>query len=285
MVFQSKTDDSDRAQLVEVLWNLKQGFRKYGTGSLRLTVVQFNWLLNDPDYRESVIRRAESSGIEALQLIAAHARLLNRPGRLIASDRYKEPVLHAGEALEEPATTQHAHSRSSAPSPASKMILEHAYAANIGASSLLMRRGQPVLMSFPKAHKLSTGISLDLHNQTFTLHRAGCYLVRYGLSVFSNHPQARLSAALTVNNLAVTAASLPESPVSFYNHLTLELIQEFEAGSRVNLSLCAAGYADQSLASLLRFSNANAEPSPESFELSLASCGQGAFISIIQLNS
>lgn len=62
-----EASDSERARLVEVLWNLKQGFRKYGTGSLRLTAIQFSWLLNDSDYRNNVIKRAENSEGEATQ--------------------------------------------------------------------------------------------------------------------------------------------------------------------------------------------------------------------------
>ena len=44
---------SPRAQLVELLWQLKQNFDQEGDSSLRF--VHFNTLLNDPTYRAEII--------------------------------------------------------------------------------------------------------------------------------------------------------------------------------------------------------------------------------------
>ena len=50
---------SPRAQLVELLWQLKQNFDQENDSSLRF--VHFNTLLNDPAYRAEVIQRAVNS--------------------------------------------------------------------------------------------------------------------------------------------------------------------------------------------------------------------------------
>ncbi len=59
-------ESSPRAQLVELLWQLKQNYDQSGDGSLRF--IHFNTLLNDSQYRAEVIEKC------ALQRAPAHPR-------------------------------------------------------------------------------------------------------------------------------------------------------------------------------------------------------------------
>ncbi len=78
-------DATQRARLVEALWALKQGYRK--TGGTQVGFVQFNLLLADEHYRESVLADAERANDPTLRRLAGAARELNLPGTLMAGPR------------------------------------------------------------------------------------------------------------------------------------------------------------------------------------------------------
>ncbi|MED5389235.1 MAG: hypothetical protein VX793_10315 [Pseudomonadota bacterium] len=79
---------SPRAQLVELLWQLKQNFDQENDSSLRF--VHFNTLLNDPVYRTEIIERALNSDNRKIRALGLKLRELNRDGILL----HKRPAPH-----------------------------------------------------------------------------------------------------------------------------------------------------------------------------------------------
>ena len=72
---------SPRAQLVELLWQLKQNFDQENDSSLRF--VHFNTLLNDPAYRAEVIQRAVNSENKKIRNLGLKLQDANRDGMLL----------------------------------------------------------------------------------------------------------------------------------------------------------------------------------------------------------
>ncbi|MZR64108.1 hypothetical protein [Alcanivorax sp. DP30] len=72
---------SPRAQLVELLWQLKQNFDQENDSSLRF--VHFNTLLNDPVYRAEIIKRATQSDNKKIRALGAKLQQANRDGVLL----------------------------------------------------------------------------------------------------------------------------------------------------------------------------------------------------------
>ncbi|WP_290524758.1 hypothetical protein [Alcanivorax sp.] len=77
---------SPRAQLVELLWQLKQNFDQENDSSLRF--VHFNTLLNDPVYRAEIIKRATQSDNRKIRALGIKLEQANRDGVLL----HKRPV-------------------------------------------------------------------------------------------------------------------------------------------------------------------------------------------------
>ena len=72
---------SPRAQLVELLWQLKQNFDQENDSSLRF--VHFNTLLNDPIYRAEVISRAVNSDNKKIRALGLKLKAANLDGMLL----------------------------------------------------------------------------------------------------------------------------------------------------------------------------------------------------------
>ncbi|MCK0152896.1 hypothetical protein MWU49_04215 [Alcanivorax sp. S6407] len=72
---------SPRAQLVELLWQLKQNFDQENDSSLRF--VHFNTLLNDPVYRAEIIKRATQSDNRKIRALGQKLQQANRDGVLL----------------------------------------------------------------------------------------------------------------------------------------------------------------------------------------------------------
>lgn len=72
---------SPRAQLVELLWQLKQNFDQENDSSLRF--VHFNTLLNDPVYRAEIIKRATQSDNRKIRALGLKLQQANRDGVLL----------------------------------------------------------------------------------------------------------------------------------------------------------------------------------------------------------
>ena len=72
---------SPRAQLVELLWQLKQNFDQENDSSLRF--VHFNTLLNDPVYRAEIITRAIQSDNRKIRALGLKLQEANRDGVLL----------------------------------------------------------------------------------------------------------------------------------------------------------------------------------------------------------
>lgn len=72
---------SPRAQLVELLWQLKQNFDQENDSSLRF--VHFNTLLNDPVYRAEIIKRATQSENRKIRALGNKLQQANRDGVLL----------------------------------------------------------------------------------------------------------------------------------------------------------------------------------------------------------
>ncbi len=72
---------SPRAQLVELLWQLKQNFDQEGDSSLRF--VHFNTLLNDPTYRAEIIKRAIHHDNRKIRALGQKLQEANRDGVLL----------------------------------------------------------------------------------------------------------------------------------------------------------------------------------------------------------
>ncbi len=72
---------SPRAQLVELLWQLKQNFDQENDSSLRF--VHFNTLLNDPVYRAEIIKRATQSDNRKIRALGIKLEQANRDGVLL----------------------------------------------------------------------------------------------------------------------------------------------------------------------------------------------------------
>ncbi|EKF75613.1 hypothetical protein A11A3_02052 [Alcanivorax hongdengensis A-11-3] len=72
---------SPRAELVELLWQLKQSFDQQGDSSLRF--IHFNTLLNDPEYRAEIIARAAKSPNRKIRELGEKLQLANRDGGLL----------------------------------------------------------------------------------------------------------------------------------------------------------------------------------------------------------
>ena len=74
-------ESSPRAQLVELLWQLKQNYDQSGDGSLRF--IHFNTLLNDSQYRAEVIEKALSSEHPRIRELGRKLKAANRQGGLL----------------------------------------------------------------------------------------------------------------------------------------------------------------------------------------------------------
>lgn len=74
-------ESSPRAQLVELLWQLKQNYDQSGDGSLRF--IHFNTLLNDSQYRAEVIEKALSSEHPRISELGRKLKAANRQGGLL----------------------------------------------------------------------------------------------------------------------------------------------------------------------------------------------------------
>jgi len=72
------TSDRQRTRLIELLWHLKTEFSRNGESN-----IQFNTLVNDPDYREDILNKAVQSGTTHLREIAQQIKELDIPGRLV----------------------------------------------------------------------------------------------------------------------------------------------------------------------------------------------------------
>ena len=72
---------SPRAQLVELLWQLKQNFDQENDSNLRF--VHFNTLLNDPVYRAEIITRAIQSDNRKIRALGLKLQEANRDGVLL----------------------------------------------------------------------------------------------------------------------------------------------------------------------------------------------------------
>lgn len=72
---------SPRAQLVELLWQLKQSFDQESDNNLRF--VHFNTLLNDSEYREEIIQRALNSKNRKVRALGEQLEKANRDGALL----------------------------------------------------------------------------------------------------------------------------------------------------------------------------------------------------------
>ncbi|MDX1803242.1 MAG: hypothetical protein R3292_04120 [Alcanivorax sp.] len=72
---------SPRAELVELLWQLKQNFDQLGDNSLRF--IHFNTLLNDPAYRAEIIARAAASDNRKIRQLGERLQQANRDGVLL----------------------------------------------------------------------------------------------------------------------------------------------------------------------------------------------------------
>tara|TARA_Y100001934_G_scaffold206462_1_gene244142 strand:+ start:1560 stop:3224 length:1665 start_codon:yes stop_codon:yes gene_type:complete len=87
---------SPRAQLVELLWQLKQNFDQENNSSLRF--VHFNTLLNDPVYRAEIIDRAVNSDNRKIRTLGLKLQKANRDGILL----HKRPAAGASLPLTNP---------------------------------------------------------------------------------------------------------------------------------------------------------------------------------------
>lgn len=74
-------ESSPRAQLVELLWQLKQNYDQSGDSSLRF--IHFNTLLNDSQYRAEVIEKALSSEHPRIRELGRKLKAANRQGGLL----------------------------------------------------------------------------------------------------------------------------------------------------------------------------------------------------------
>ena len=74
-------ETSPRARLVELLWQLKQGYdREPGSG---LRFIHFNTLLNDSEYRAEIIEQAMNSGNQRIRELGRQLKIANRQGVLL----------------------------------------------------------------------------------------------------------------------------------------------------------------------------------------------------------
>ena len=98
---------SPRAQLVELLWQLKQNFDQENDSSLRF--VHFNTLLNDPAYRAEIISRAIQSENRKIRALGAKLQEANRDGTLL----HKRPSASIPNSLTNPDIAETLSSRRS----------------------------------------------------------------------------------------------------------------------------------------------------------------------------
>ncbi|MHA7919338.1 MAG: hypothetical protein ACX93V_22360, partial [Alloalcanivorax xenomutans] len=94
-------ESSPRAQLVELLWQLKQNYDQSGDGSLRF--IHFNTLLNDSQYRAEVIEKALSSEHPRIRELGRKLKAANRQGGLLHKTSAPSPA--SGDTA--PASPQH----------------------------------------------------------------------------------------------------------------------------------------------------------------------------------
>lgn len=83
-------ESSPRAQLVELLWQLKQNYDQSGDGSLRF--IHFNTLLNDSQYRAEVIEKALSSEHPRIRELGRKLKAANRQGGLLHKTSAPSPA-------------------------------------------------------------------------------------------------------------------------------------------------------------------------------------------------
>ena len=92
-------ESSPRAQLVELLWQLKQNYDQSGDGSLRF--IHFNTLLNDSQYRAEVIEKALSSEHPRIRELGRKLKAANRQGGLL--HKTSAPATAGGDTAPTPA--------------------------------------------------------------------------------------------------------------------------------------------------------------------------------------
>ncbi len=88
-------ESSPRAQLVELLWQLKQNYDQSGDSSLRF--IHFNTLLNDSQYRAEVIEKALTSEHPRIRELGRKLKTANRQGGLLNKTRAPAPEVGAPE--------------------------------------------------------------------------------------------------------------------------------------------------------------------------------------------
>jgi len=97
---------SQRAQLVELLWQLKQNFDQESDSKLRL--VHFNTLLNDPVYRTEIITRAINSDNRKIRALGLKLQNANHDGILLHK---RPPTTDATTRLTNPDIAETLHSQ------------------------------------------------------------------------------------------------------------------------------------------------------------------------------
>jgi hypothetical protein len=75
--------EQDRAQLISILWSLKNAISNHPGGIEDLKYVHFMTMLKDSDYRQTVLQAAVQSTIPEIRRLAGDALKINAPGQLV----------------------------------------------------------------------------------------------------------------------------------------------------------------------------------------------------------
>jgi len=204
-------ESSPRAQLVELLWQLKQNYDQSGDSSLRF--IHFNTLLNDSQYRAEVIEKALHSDHPRIRELGRKLKAANRQGGLL--NKTRPTATPAATASAPPTETPATHARS-----------PRAWVLGLGLATVVVLIGagvfyQPALSGLLAGRQVVSGPLTD--DQRWGVDRTwvldGIVYVQDGARL-TIEPGTRIegrpgSALVVARNASLHAAGNAEAPIVF----------------------------------------------------------------------